>query len=261
MIVLCLVCVCVFVRVCVSVLYAVHDVCGLHSVRVCMAGVLSFAGVIHSTTAWSRAMAWWLVALSVIPLVHGFPNVGPATVTSHPGHVRLPSFTTGGLLSSNADARVVRTSTSLGQHPSQQPGPEEPGRNPPAPKALHHNASLPLSASAAAPGSMRQQILALAMPALLTLAIDPLMSLADTVLVGVWAGINPIPLASMGSATAILTFSLYIFNFLSTATAPLISEVLIAVRARVCVRCFRAPYLHAGRQARAGLHTGWGRGQ
>eukprot|EP00977_Amphora_coffeiformis_P025566 scaffold20489_cov159-Amphora_coffeaeformis.AAC.4 len=71
--------------------------------------------------------------------------------------------------------------------------------------------------------STGQRILDLAIPAAGALLIDPLMTLADTAFVGRFSGENPNPLAGMGSAAALLTFSFYIFNFLCTAVTPLIS--------------------------------------
>lgn len=68
-----------------------------------------------------------------------------------------------------------------------------------------------------------QQILSLAIPALAGLAIDPLMTLADTAFVGRDAS-NADALAGVGSAAALLTFSFYLFNFLCTATTPLVSQ-------------------------------------
>ena len=67
------------------------------------------------------------------------------------------------------------------------------------------------------------QILSLAIPALAGLAIDPLMTLADTAFVGRYST-DSSALAGMGSAAALLTFSFYIFNFLCTATTPLVSR-------------------------------------
>mmetsp|Transcript_14576 Transcript_14576/g.20794 ORF Transcript_14576/g.20794 Transcript_14576/m.20794 type:complete len:710 (-) Transcript_14576:77-2206(-) len=69
----------------------------------------------------------------------------------------------------------------------------------------------------------REEILSLAVPALLSLAVDPLMTLADTAFVGRTSQ-TPDGLAGMGISSALLTLSLYAFNFLCTATAPLISE-------------------------------------
>lgn len=70
-----------------------------------------------------------------------------------------------------------------------------------------------------------QQILNLAVPALISLAIDPLMTIADTAFVGRYSPPNdPYPLAGLGSAAALLVFSFYVFNFLATATAPLVAN-------------------------------------
>ena len=68
-----------------------------------------------------------------------------------------------------------------------------------------------------------EQIVSLAVPALAGLAIDPLMTLADTAFVGRTAS-GATALAGIGSSAAILTFSFYIFNFLCTATTPLIAS-------------------------------------
>ena len=71
-------------------------------------------------------------------------------------------------------------------------------------------------------GSTGKKILSLAIPALVGLAIDPLMTLADTAFVGRYST-DSASLSGMGSAAALLTFSFYIFNFLCTATTPLVS--------------------------------------
>lgn len=68
-----------------------------------------------------------------------------------------------------------------------------------------------------------REILSLAVPALAGLAIDPIMTLVDTVFVGRTAS-NADALAGMGSAAALLTFSFYVFNFLCTVTTPLVSR-------------------------------------
>lgn len=68
-----------------------------------------------------------------------------------------------------------------------------------------------------------KQILSLAIPALAGLAIDPLMTLADTAFVG-RTSTNADALAGVGSAAALLTFSFYLFNFLCTVTTPLVSQ-------------------------------------
>lgn len=69
-----------------------------------------------------------------------------------------------------------------------------------------------------------RRILELAIPALGALLIDPLLTLADTAFVGKFSTDPPYELAGMGSATALLTFSFYIFNFLCTATTPLVAS-------------------------------------
>ena len=72
---------------------------------------------------------------------------------------------------------------------------------------------------------INQQILNLAIPALISLAIDPLMTIADTAFVGRYSPPNdPYPLAGLGSAAALLVFAFYVFNFLATATAPLVAK-------------------------------------
>jgi putative MATE family efflux protein len=71
--------------------------------------------------------------------------------------------------------------------------------------------------------STGQQILDLAIPAAAALLIDPLMTLADTAFVGRYSE-TPDQLAGMGSAAPLLTFSFYLFNFLCTATTPLIAS-------------------------------------
>jgi putative MATE family efflux protein len=71
--------------------------------------------------------------------------------------------------------------------------------------------------------STGQSILELAIPAAGALLIDPLMTLADTVFVGRFSDTAD-QLAGMGSAAALLTFSFYLFNFLCTATTPLVAS-------------------------------------
>lgn len=71
--------------------------------------------------------------------------------------------------------------------------------------------------------STGQAILSIAIPALAGLAIDPLMTLADTAFVGRTAP-DAASLAGMGSSAALLTFSFYLFNFLCTVTTPLVSQ-------------------------------------
>ncbi len=70
--------------------------------------------------------------------------------------------------------------------------------------------------------STGQKILDLSVPALGALLIDPLLTIADTAFVGRYSD-SANQLAGMGSAAALLTFSFYLFNFLCTATTPLVS--------------------------------------
>ena len=66
-----------------------------------------------------------------------------------------------------------------------------------------------------------KQILTLALPAALALAADPLLQLVDTMFVG-HAG--PEALAALGINSALFTFSFLVFNFLGTATTPLVAR-------------------------------------
>jgi putative MATE family efflux protein len=71
-----------------------------------------------------------------------------------------------------------------------------------------------------------QRILDLAIPAAAALLIDPLMTLVDTAFVGRFTPSEAAaaPLAGMGSAAALLTFTFYLFNFLCTTTTPLVAR-------------------------------------
>ncbi|KAL3822989.1 hypothetical protein ACHAXA_008129 [Cyclostephanos tholiformis] len=74
-------------------------------------------------------------------------------------------------------------------------------------------------------GTMTKRILDLAVPALISLAIDPLMTIADTAFVGRYSEPNdPYPLAGLGTSASLLVFSFYVFNFLATSTAPLVAR-------------------------------------
>lgn len=66
-------------------------------------------------------------------------------------------------------------------------------------------------------------IAALAIPAVLALAADPLLQVVDTIFVG-QAGSDA--LAALGVNSALFTFSFVIFNFLATATTPLVATAL-----------------------------------
>ncbi|MGB7859957.1 MAG: MATE family efflux transporter [Acidimicrobiia bacterium] len=66
-------------------------------------------------------------------------------------------------------------------------------------------------------------ILGLAVPALGSLAIDPLLTLADTAFV---ARLGTAELAALGVDAAILTFAFFLFNFLASVVTPLVARAL-----------------------------------
>lgn len=68
-----------------------------------------------------------------------------------------------------------------------------------------------------------REILALAIPALGALAIDPLLTLADTAFV---ARLGTVELAALGVDTAILGFAFFAFNFLAYVVTPLVARAL-----------------------------------
>jgi putative MATE family efflux protein len=68
-----------------------------------------------------------------------------------------------------------------------------------------------------------KRILALAVPALGTLAADPLLSLADTAFV---AQLGTVPLAALGVDAALFSFAFFAFNFLAYATTPMVARRL-----------------------------------
>ncbi len=67
----------------------------------------------------------------------------------------------------------------------------------------------------------RRRILALAVPALGSLAADPVLSLVDTAFVG---RLGAAPLAALGVDAAIFGFAFALFNFLAYATTPLVAQ-------------------------------------
>ena len=68
-----------------------------------------------------------------------------------------------------------------------------------------------------------KEILGLAIPALGALAIDPLLTLADTAFV---ARLGTVDLAALGVDTAILGFAFFAFNFLAYVVTPLVARAL-----------------------------------
>lgn len=73
------------------------------------------------------------------------------------------------------------------------------------------------------PRLANRAILRLTVPALATLAIDPLLTLIDTAFV---ARVGTDELAALGVDTAILGFVFFGFNFLAYATTPLVAQAL-----------------------------------
>ena len=77
-----------------------------------------------------------------------------------------------------------------------------------------------------------KQIVDLAIPAVLALAADPLLSLVDTAFVG---RLGSDELAALGVNTALFSFAFLVFNFLATASTPLIATALATDnRQQVC---------------------------
>jgi len=72
-------------------------------------------------------------------------------------------------------------------------------------------------------GSTDRAILRLAVPALGALAVDPLLTLADTAFV---ARLGVVDLAALGVDTAIFGFAFFGFNFLAYVTTPLVARAL-----------------------------------
>jgi putative MATE family efflux protein len=68
-----------------------------------------------------------------------------------------------------------------------------------------------------------REILGLAIPALGALAIDPLLTLADTAFV---ARLGTVELAALGVDTAIFGFAFFAFNFLAYVVTPLVARAL-----------------------------------
>lgn len=68
-----------------------------------------------------------------------------------------------------------------------------------------------------------REIVGLAVPALGSLAIDPLLTLADTAFV---ARLGTVELAALGVDAAIISFAFFAFNFLAFVTTPLVAKSL-----------------------------------
>jgi putative MATE family efflux protein len=74
--------------------------------------------------------------------------------------------------------------------------------------------------------SLDRKILSIALPALGSLAIDPLLGLVDTLYLGQIPDARP--LAALGVCTSVFNFAFFIFNFFATATTPLVSRAIAA---------------------------------
>lgn len=72
-------------------------------------------------------------------------------------------------------------------------------------------------------GPLDREIVGLAIPALGALAIDPLLTLADTAFV---ARLGTTELAALGVDTAILSFAFFAFNFLAYVLTPLVAKAI-----------------------------------
>ncbi len=75
----------------------------------------------------------------------------------------------------------------------------------------------------AQPRNLNRTIAGLALPALATLAADPLVSLVDTAFVG---RLGAAPLAALGVNTALFSMVFMIFNFLAYGTTPMVGRAL-----------------------------------
>jgi MATE family multidrug resistance protein len=82
----------------------------------------------------------------------------------------------------------------------------------PGPSGVEVNTTNPVPA---------RTILALAIPALGSLAADPVLSLVDTAFVG---RLGAVPLAALGVDTALFAFAFAVFNFLAYATTPMVAQ-------------------------------------
>ena len=70
-----------------------------------------------------------------------------------------------------------------------------------------------------------REILRLAVPALGTLAADPIVSLIDTAFVG---RLGKVPLGALGVSVAVFSVAFFLFNFLAYGTTPLIAGAVAA---------------------------------
>ena len=85
----------------------------------------------------------------------------------------------------------------------------------------------------AARRATHREVLALAVPATLALAADPLLSLVDTALVG---RLGAVPLAALGVNVAVFTAVFWVFNFLTYGTTAEVARLRGAGRGGAAVR-------------------------
>ena len=104
--------------------------------------------------------------------------------------------------------------------PDNAPRPRHPGPRHPRPKQRRYDTT---DGGGARRVTIDRRILRLAVPALGTLAIDPLVSLTDTVFV---AQLGEVPLAALGVDTAVFSFAFFLFNFLAYGTTPLLAGAI-----------------------------------
>lgn len=94
----------------------------------------------------------------------------------------------------------------------------------PSPAPTSASSSISSSPSSSS-SSVTRQLLALALPALGALALDPLLSLIDTAFVG-RLGVSP--LAGVSLATLLLNLSFSLFNFLCISITPIVATAVYA---------------------------------
>ncbi|MGA9597155.1 MAG: MATE family efflux transporter, partial [Acidimicrobiia bacterium] len=96
----------------------------------------------------------------------------------------------------------------------------------PAPGSVSVSAEDPTPSRQPVTGrDLDREIFRLAIPALGTLAADPLVSLVDTAFVG---RLGLVALGSLGVAVAVFSVSFFLFNFLAYGTTPLVAGALAA---------------------------------
>jgi putative MATE family efflux protein len=106
----------------------------------------------------------------------------------------------------------------LRDEPPQSPVPSS------SPSAPDSHRALPSAQEFCTVKAIDKELIALAVPALGSLALDPVLSLIDTAFIGRLG--TAAPLAGVGIASIVLSISFSIFNFLAIATIPLVAAAL-----------------------------------